>query len=358
MENTRKELAAKLLDSLQLASEQEAACDATAVLNSLDQESLQLNQLPIKIVSILGGLISALLFTAFLLVLGLWQSGAGLCILGVVFTGSALLVISQDVSTYFSATAIAFLFIGLMLFGAGVGISSESVSMVCVSLIFASGLLFACTTHGLVLFLITLVFFGSWLVLLLDTEAFALLHLFVALLSYLLLACCLSETKLITASKWQNEAYRPIRMGIIFSFACLMVFLASTATFDVIVPLYWLSGLLLLIALFAFAWFILQDLQLQENASGAEKDFWYLLLPLLMLPLIPAPAVIGSFLLILLGFYIRHLPSLVVGIAAFCYALFLFYYDLQLSLLQKSGMLLLSGGWFLVGYILIRRHAK
>ena len=80
-------------------------------------------------------------------------------------------------------------------------------------------------------------------------------------------------------------------------------------------------------------------------------------MPLVMLPLIPAPAVLGSFLLMMLGFYSRHWPGLMVGIAAFCYALFMFYYDLDLSLLEKSGMLLLSGGWFLIGYVLIKRYA-
>ena len=359
METTRKQLAEKLLASLQAKAGEPLACDTPALMASLEGEALQLHQLPIKIISVLGGLLSAMLFTGFLLALGMWESGGAMFMLGVVFIGCSLLVVNKDVSTYFSATAIAFLFIGLLLFGVGLGISSDSMTLVCLALMLACGVLFMTTTNGLVLFLITLVFLGSFLGLLLQTEDLAVLHFLVALLAALLLGWCLAEPELITATKQINEAYRPVRMGLLFSFGILMVMLSGAGSYGYIrIPYYWVSGLMLLLALFIFVWYSLQRLQQEGERLGAARQYGFLLLPLLMLPMIQAPGVVGSFLLILLAFYIRHLPSLVMGIVAFGYTLFLFYYDLHLTLLEKSGMLLLSGGWFLVGYILVKRYAK
>ena len=344
MKENRKQLAERLLSALQQGAEGNAEgnnCDAGAVLTSLEGESLQLNQLPIKVISLLGGLLSAMLFTGFLLVLGLWQSGAAMSFFGLMFMGSALLVVNKEVNTYLSATVIAFLFIGLCLFGGGVGVGSESISLVCLSLMLVSGILLFLSRQGLVLFLLTLVFLGSLLFLFLETEVYGLLHVLVALMALLLLGWTAAEIRLITTSARLNEAYRPIRMGIFFAFGILMVFMAIPGEFGSKIPHLWISGLLLLLALFVFAWNMLQRLGAQEPQ---QSQWRYLMLPLLMLPLIPAPGVTGGFLLVLLAFHLRHLPSLICGVAAFCTALFLFYYDLQLTLLQKSGMLLLSGG--------------
>ena len=356
METIRKQLANKLLAQLSTEDGAEPDCNKEALFASLDDEALALSNLPVKVISIFGGFLAAVFFTGFLMMAGAWQSSSALCFMGLLFIAGAVVVVEQDTSTFLSALAVSFLLIGFGLFGAGLGMACESVSLpFIVLMLLSAGLMFA-TTHGLVLFLLSLIFMGSALSLVIEANAFAVLHIFVAIHALLLIGWTLGESRLITTNARLNKAYRPLRIGLVVGFAALMAMMASLGIaklYDIQIPYPWVSGIVLMLATLIFCLNTLQGLQ-RTTGSGSH---WYLLMPLLMLPLIPAPAVLGSFLLILLGFYSRHWPSLVVGIAAFCYALFIFYYDLQLSLLEKSGMLLLSGGWFLIGYILIKRYA-
>lgn len=353
MEPTRRHLAEKMLQSLDTTGKP-LSCDRDALMAELDQETKQIKNLPVKIISMLGGGLGALLFTGFLLGIGMWESAVGMLVLGILFLAGAILLVQHANNTFFSSGAIAFLIIGLILFSIGTDRLLDSIAIVCIALLLLSTILYFTSRHSTVLFLLTLVFSGSLLGLVLQTEVPMLMHLYVALLAVALLVWCLAEIPLISKSIRINHTYRPLRMGLVVAFALFMLLLAWQGLFEIKMPFPWASGLILLFAMLAFTYLNLQRLRIGEE----KRAYWYTCMPLLVLPLIGSPAVVGSFLLILLAFHLRHLPSLLVGIAAFCFTLFMFYYDLQLTLMEKSGMLLLSAAWFFLGCILTIKNAK
>jgi len=66
----------------------------------------------------------------------------------------------------------------------------------------------------------------------------------------------------------------------------------------------------------------------------------------------------GALLVMLTSFYIGHRTSFIIGLLALIYFVVLYYYDLQFTLLQKSGLLVLTGALFTGGYLLLQKHLK
>lgn len=71
-----------------------------------------------------------------------------------------------------------------------------------------------------------------------------------------------------------------------------------------------------------------------------------------------APGVPVTLLIMLLAFDRRHLPALGVGGAFFLVSVALYYYDLELTLLRKSGVLLGSGAVCLGAWAALRAHLR
>jgi uncharacterized membrane protein len=79
---------------------------------------------------------------------------------------------------------------------------------------------------------------------------------------------------------------------------------------------------------------------------------------LVLLPTILAPSVPGALLVVLSSFYIGHRTGFWVGLLALAYFLVLYYYDLNMTLLAKSGVLVLTGSLFLAGLYLLNRYLR
>jgi len=61
---------------------------------------------------------------------------------------------------------------------------------------------------------------------------------------------------------------------------------------------------------------------------------------------------------LVVSFYSGHRAGIAIGAMALVYFVILFYYDLHLTLLTKSVILMVNGALFLGGYFLIHKKLK
>jgi len=71
-----------------------------------------------------------------------------------------------------------------------------------------------------------------------------------------------------------------------------------------------------------------------------------------------SPAISGSLLLLLLSFKVNYRTGVALGIMGFIYSIGMFYYDLNITLLQKSLIMFGSGVFFILLYFLIFKKSN
>jgi uncharacterized membrane protein len=80
---------------------------------------------------------------------------------------------------------------------------------------------------------------------------------------------------------------------------------------------------------------------------------WMMALLLLTLPTAMNPAISASLLMMLLGFYTGHRSAFVMGLLGLPLFIGIWYYDLPISLLQKSIWMMVTGIACMVTYLLL-----
>lgn len=142
--------------------------------------------------------------------------------------------------------------------------------------------------------------------------------------------------------------YIPLTYGVLFSLCASAVFLASHSTFGywrheefispVFVTLLFTAGLIA-----AISWIVGGIQKLNTEAPKLAC------LGAVLLGLISAPGIILSIILMVLG-YARHEKTMItMGAMLVPVFLFFYYYNLDISLMEKSGVLVGSGAALLVG---------
>jgi uncharacterized membrane protein len=77
--------------------------------------------------------------------------------------------------------------------------------------------------------------------------------------------------------------------------------------------------------------------------SVAAKVLLYSAIALCLLPTIMFPAIAASLLLIAGNFYVNYKPGYVIGALTLVYSICQYYYDLQITLLEKSITMMVTG---------------
>ncbi len=304
--------------------------------------------LGIKILAIAGGFLACVFFLGFLAIAGLIESKGGMLILGVMAIGGSLGLNYATNSRMLDGAAIALYTSGLALITFGMEWESGGIVLGFMVIAVAS---FFLMRNFLMIFFSVLLFFGSMLWYIGSHESVTLfyLYLLVASLSYTIVS--LSEPGLLSSGPMLNKRFPALRTGLLFSF---IVGLILTMRFDLFLynmQPHWLGWCIVMISLLAVVHYILEGL---EIATG-RRGLFFACLVVVMVPFLYAPAVPGALLILLLGVHTRYLTGFAAGILAFVYFISQFYYDLQLTLLVKSFILMASGSLFLAAWYIIRK---
>ena len=358
MANTNQHLS-ELLHEITQEQGESFTYDGAGIEQEAQQGSLRISQLAVKVLVILGGLLGASTFLGFLVAAGLYNSPVAMAVLGVILLAGAEWLIRNNKESAADSIGVSFNIIGYILLAVGVGQMVEEImdsgTAVALVLACAAALLMLISHSSICTFLAVLVLSNSLLGLLFIHKVYNIAHGLIVLQAAILTFMSLNEAKLIAQSTALNAKYSPVRMGVIFSLVITLALFVHQKFLSTAIGHFWVSGLFLSGCLLYLLYKVLQDTSITNIKTKAA---FYTCCLLILAPTVIAPSVPGALLILLSSFYIGHRPGFWVGLLALVYFVILYYYDLNMTLLAKSGVLVASGLLFLVGFFLLNKFLK
>lgn len=307
--------------------------------------------LSLRLLSIAGGVLSAAAFTGFLFISGLMSTGMSHLITGSVFLLSSLLLPFWRNSLAFDTFSVGLQIVGLVL--TSMGLSSFDWNTLQIALIFGliSVLTVMVTRSRTQVFTSVILFFASALSALNDAGWKEGLHLFntstVALVCFLML----TEARALATGGRALWLYLPVRNAMIVTCFTGFVLLAGGDASIWPAPAWtWISYLPVAGALLILVRHVSMEF---DGTDRKRRRRWMMALLLLTLPTAMNPAIAASLLILLLGFYTGHRSAFVLGVVGLPLFIGIWYYDLPISLLQKSIWMMVSGAACMLTYLFL-----
>ncbi|QQT25929.1 DUF4401 domain-containing protein [Sphingobacterium spiritivorum] len=348
-----KEQIIEVLDYLRNKRENKESfvCDEEAIIASY-QKNRSVESLPIKILSIFGGLLASLAFVGFLFISGLYDSGIALIILGLICIVAAILVNKKSDKIILDTVTVLFYIIGFLLMTMGFNEFKIGDSYILLLFVFIASCSLIIVHNYILSFISILIINGCIFGLILTNDVYNLIHIHISVLTGLVSYIILNEAKIITNSKALCRLYKPLRAGLIFSFLVLLIFLGKRGMIALSPEYTWLSSVIIFLAII---YLMLKLSDTLHVVNVVQRAVICILSILVLLPTVWSPAISGAILIILLSFYVNYKTGMIVGVIAFIYFISQYYYDLNFTLLTKSMLLISSGILFLALYLFTRK---
>jgi len=345
----------EMIESLKQQQDEGFQINQEEVVKEYERRYANQSSLTIKILSIAGGLLAGIAFIGFLFMFGIADSGVALIVLGAILVGISLLICNTVDQLIIDTAAIAGFVIGLFLIAAGMVINDVNEDTICFWLMIASATSFLFSKNAILIFISLLAFSGSILELIMSNRPHEMIHLFIAANVVSLAYWTLNEGKIITKGKRFCEVYDPVRIGLIFSLVVSLGITMTTNIFMRPIGFVWISSLAIIPVLLYLVKRILDIIQVTELK---EKAVAYVISLLVLLATFFAPAISGALVIMLLCFLVNYKTGFVVGVLAFIYFTCQYYYDLNVTLLTKSILMLASGVLFVLFYLLTNKKLE
>lgn len=312
--------------------------------------------LPIKVLSILGGLLTAIAFFGFLLITGFYKSGISLTCIGVLAIGAGAIISQKHDSILLDTISISSVIIGFILVGVGMAELEVSEKKIMICFIAIALLCLVLAKSYLLTFVSTLIVHGSIIAYLMSSNQPSLVPIYVALLGILIAYVHLKEAKLICLSNFIARGYNPVKTALIFAFVSGLMFLRGAFLPQVHPYFLFVTSTTCIILILYVTHKILNVFAVTKWST---KSLAYALTLLTLAPTVVTPGISGALLLLLLGFLTNYKTGLVIAGVSLLYFIGQCYYDLQFTLLTKSILLFASGIFFVILYLFIaKRHEQ
>ena len=306
----------------------------------------QKSNLTIEVLSIIGGVLTAIFFLGFLVLSSILRSETSCLIITTLFVNRLL------TKPFLDAMNITCYIAGCILAGYGMNRNMDVLFIVLIGISVVTMLLskgFILTFLSVISFYMAL--FGE------ITNLFSSLNpLNVAAVPIIaiFLFVNLSETKILSYTNGDLSKYKPIHSGLfvscVLSLAGLSVNYLTKSTNDWIISVFMLVGILLMVY------------KIVQVKSPVHQVCIYLLCILICFPSLHAPYLSGSILLILICFQYGYKAESAVALLLFIYSISKYYYDLDITLLTKSITLFFTGIALLIAWYIFTqkktRHEK
>jgi hypothetical protein len=303
---------------------------------------------PLKLLSIIGGYLATSLFVGFIVAFQiLYQSDIALMVFGGFFILASIWILRLSNIIFLETVCVCTFLIGCVMLGYGYINAELGVNQVSILFLLIAIASIIISKHYILSFLGLLIIYGSILTLILYNELFTGVLIYTSVLGLMLYFYLTNEAKIIKRFKIFTYIYNPIRTGLILSFVSNLAILCLRGMLDIPVDYVWISSLINISLITIFLLKIYKTLQVTEMKS---KIFLSIFSLLILLPTVTFPGISGAILIILLCFFVKYKTGFVLGVLAFLYFVSQFYYDLNLTLLNKSILLFLSGILFLTLY--------
>jgi uncharacterized membrane protein len=343
-----KENIDEIIEYLQTVEEDALEFDKEAIVAAYQKNS-DTQSLPIKILSVFGGILATLAFVGFVFIAGLYDSKMGSLVLGAICIAGAVFISKKYDKLIIDTLSVSFFIIGFTLLGMALNWLKIHDNTICGIFIILALVSLLIVRNYILSFVSVLIVCGSFLTLILSNEVHDLLHLYVSALALIISYLFLKEAKIITANNVLSQLYNPIRAGLTVSFLAGLAFLGIKNHVFPLSPNYiWLSSIVIISAVIYLEYILFEVLNITKIQ---HKTVICIISVLALLPTAFSPAISGAILVILLSFLVNYKTGWVLGIVAFIYFVSQYYYDLNFTLLTKSILLFSSGVLFIVLYL-------
>ena len=319
--------------------------DDERIQSEYDNQGGNSPKLAITVLTILGGILATILFTAFILILGFYKSGSSLLVLGLVFISAAIWINIILDSLILNTFSISSFIIGYVLIGAGLMEMGNYDNGIALTFMTVSLISLFLTQNQLISMVAIIMGIGSTLSLIVINDLFPLWHVFPIVLGVWVYLHYTLEVNILHKRGRYAKLYNPLRIGLILSFLFALElsgddwFAKYAATYD------WISSPIIIALVLLVGYKIIQLLEIRSKT----KSIIILIGAALVLSTTAfAPGIAGSLLVLLLSFKTGHKTGFAVGLIAFIYFISRFYYDMDISLLYKSMLMITSGILFLI----------
>jgi len=341
------------LDRLREVTGGELSYDKGSLLEDYHEERDNEGTLGMKVLAILGAFLATGCFLAFIFVSGVYDSLTAIGITGAVFLGGGWALCHRSTKGVMaSAFGVSLTVVGFVLFLIGfVDVVNSETGMGVLTMLLALVML-ALHDNKILVFLAVIAAAGSTLFLLHDGFYTDGAHVYVILFALLLTAWLQKEASLIKSSKFINIRYDGIRAGLALVLLMGAYYLSDFRWWESAerAPNWYASVVLIPLAGYV-GWGLLQ----RFVTDPAEKALYAAGILALLLPTFFAPALSAALLLLLLSWKVGYHTGTALAVVALIYFVSRYYYDLNLTLLTKSIVMMVSGTLFLIAFVLLRK---
>lgn len=316
------------------------------------QQNSPSSNLAIQIVSIIGGLLAAICLIFFLALTDIVRSESALSIVGICSIVAAI-VGNRIINQLFLDTSItAFYVAGCVALCFALARSHWNVQLICLIFILIAVLTFLFSKGVFFPFLSVLIFNVALTWLFMESvKKIETSQVVVLLMGATFLALSFFEARCVGSMPAMKRLFRPLHTGFFLSSACGLVWLSGIGyTFDktvgILSPFIWIGIVLML----------RHVMRVMEVKKTRTKVSVYAVCFVMLLPTIFAPSLSGALLLLLICFSYGYKAEMVVSLLLFMYMIVKYYYDLQLTLLAKSGILFFTGIALLIIWYFFTKH--
>ncbi|HLP50127.1 MAG TPA: DUF4401 domain-containing protein [Chitinophagales bacterium] len=337
----------ELVASLQPADGPAIEFNEQAIVNEYEKHYNNRSGIAVKVLIVFGGFLASLAFVSFLMLAEIYKSEGAMLVLGLVFTGLALFVNRYNDKLIVDTLSVSLFLIGLSLAGGGFIELKADENAVCLFYLMAGVITLVLNQGYVFTFIGVLMFSGSLLALIANNRAFDLIHLYILAVSVALAWWMLNEARLIATYRKAAKLFSPVRTGLVFSLLAGLVSVGKRGLIPVSADYIWLSsagaiGIIMYLVATVLALLGRQDMKYKGVLYGACI--------ICLLPTALSPAISGAVLILLLSFMVNYKTGVGIAITALAYFIGQYYYDLNFTLLEKSGILFSSGVMLLVFY--------
>ncbi len=338
---------------------QEFRFNGDAIRRAYDSRDKNPGHIAIRVLVILGTLLSAVLIVSILFSFGIYDSEIAMLVTGIAGLLAGMWIHLKRQSDVTDTISISLILMGYASIAFALGEWKIDTGLICGSLIVISVACFIFSKNFILPFLSVVsacIYLFIWVQAKCPPVFIPLLY---SALAVALLPVYLFEGNLLDLLRKKGYQYQPLRLGLLASvLAGLYIFspffLRGLQEFPFKHYQLYFSVPVSLICLSAVACLLRET----RFAPGSWKIAIFLIIVLVLGLTLFAPAIGLSLYLLVITFYNAHKTGTVISIVSLCFAIGLYYYDLHFSLLVKSLLLMLPGLVFLAGYWLITRAER
>lgn len=321
---------------------------------ALDNEAKAYQGMGIKLLAIVGGLLSSMFILGWIFA---FLSGFAIAsiVMGVIILVAAVVVDKKAESTLVDTACIGAYIVACIMIGYGVNklFGSDNLTTL-VMLVIAFAVPFF--TSGYMLnFIAVLTFNGCLFALVNINNAYNLIHVLVAIFALAYTLFSLNEAKLLALGKKINLVYNPWRNALLCSLLALLGYIAVDKQMGKHIRYEWISSAAITGIYLFFLNKVTAYLEIEEKKN---RILIYSGSLLIMLMAVFSPAICGALLILLISFHTGHRLGLILGIIALVYFTGQFYYNLHYTLLVKSMIMFGTGIMFLTAWMILKKTLK